>query len=132
MMVGVSGVTDQVDDVAPAYCTDQPVRSIGVVPRLKSSMKSLRNGALVLPPPPKIWEITIAGDGLGDGEGVGVGVAVGDGEGVWIGVAVGEGDGVGVAVGVGDGEGVGVGEAVGEGIGVAVGVRMGCKAMLLR
>ena len=122
MVVGVSGVTDQVDDVAPAYCTDQPVRSIGVVPRLNSSMKSLRYGAFVLPPPPKIWEITIcelgAGVALGVGEGDGVGEGKGDAVGVGLGVGEAVGVGIGVAVGEGDGEGVGVG--VGGGMGMKV------------
>lgn len=40
--MGVSGVTDQFDAVALAYCTDQPVIVIGVVPLLKISMKSFR------------------------------------------------------------------------------------------
>jgi len=52
-MMGVSGVTDHVDAVALAYCTDQPVRFIADVPLLKISMKSLRNGAFEFPPPPK-------------------------------------------------------------------------------
>src|SRR6185369_1143651 len=81
----VSGVTDHVDAVALAYCTDQPLRSTVVLPALKISTKSLRNGAPEFPPPPKIWLITICreasgvgvGDGLGDGDGVGVGVGVG-------------------------------------------------------
>lgn len=50
--MGVSGVTDQVEAVALAYCTDQPARSTGESPRLKISIKSFRNGALALPPPP--------------------------------------------------------------------------------
>lgn len=122
-VVGGSSVTDHVDEVAPAYCTDQPVRSAGVVPRLNSSMKSLRYGAFELPPPPNSWEITICavgvaiGVGLGDGEAVGEGIGVAVGEGDAIGVAVGIGVGVGGGVGVGDGVGVGVGVGVGEGVG---------------
>jgi hypothetical protein len=38
----VSGVTDQVDAVALAYCTDQPLSGIGVLPLLNISMKSFR------------------------------------------------------------------------------------------
>ena len=41
-MTEVSGVTDQVDAVALAYCTDHPLNGIGVVPLLKISMKSFR------------------------------------------------------------------------------------------
>src|SRR6185369_11315823 len=47
------GVTDHVDDVALAYCTDHPLRSTGDVPALNISMKSFRNGAPEFPPPPK-------------------------------------------------------------------------------
>ena len=118
----MSGVTDQVEAVALAYWTDQPVRSAGELPLLKISMKSLRKGAFALPPPPKTWEITsfegigvAVGEGVGDGFAVGVGSGVGEAVGVGIGVAVGEGDGEGIGVAVGDGEGVGVGVGVGVG-----------------
>jgi hypothetical protein len=57
-VIGVSGVTDHVDAVALAYCTDQPARFTVVLPELKISMKSLRNGAPEFPPPPKICVIT--------------------------------------------------------------------------
>src|ERR1041384_559194 len=57
----VSGVTDQVEAVALAYCTDQPLRLTLVLPRLKISMKSFRKGAPEFPPPPKIWLITMFG-----------------------------------------------------------------------
>ena len=50
----MSGVTDQVDAVALAYCTDQPLRFTGEFPALNISMKSFRNGAPEFPPPPKI------------------------------------------------------------------------------
>ena len=53
-MTVVSAVLDHVDAVALAYCTDQPARFTGVLPALKISMKSLRNGAPAFPPPPKI------------------------------------------------------------------------------
>ena len=85
-MVDGSGVTDHVEAVALAYCTDQPLRSTGVLPALKISMKSLRNGAPEFPPPPKIWLITICGDA--SGVGVGDGLGVGDGAGVGVGVGV--------------------------------------------
>ena len=104
-MVGVSGVTAQVDDAAPAYCTDQPLRSIGAVPGLNSSMKSFRYGAFVLPPPPKTWEITMCDWVSGVGAGVGVGIGVGEAVGEGIGVAVGDGEGEGIGVGVGVGGG---------------------------
>ena len=136
----MSGVTDQVEAVALAYCMDQPVRSTGELPLLKSSMKSFRSGALELPPPPKSCEITTVRDGLGvglgigvalgEGEGVGDGVAVGVGAGVGeavgegIGVALGEGEGEGIGAGVADGETVGVGVGGGVGVGVGIGVRM--------
>ena len=58
-VIDVSGVTDHVDAVALAYCTDQPLRLTGEFPALKISMKSFRNGAPELPPPPKIWLITM-------------------------------------------------------------------------
>ena len=86
-------MTDHVDAVALAYCTDQPLRLTGEWPALKISMKSLRNGAPEFPPPPKTWLITMCGDESGDGVGVGVGVGVGEG--------LGDGDGIGVGVGVG-------------------------------
>src|SRR5215213_2799489 len=84
-MMEVSGVTDHVEAVALAYCTDQPLRLTGALPALKISMKSLRKGAPEFPPPPNIWLITTWGDvpgvgvgeGLGDGDGIGVGVGVG-------------------------------------------------------
>src|SRR5205085_9271168 len=47
-----SGVTDQLVLVAEAPCTDQPAKSTVAVPRLKISMKSFLNCALVFPPPP--------------------------------------------------------------------------------
>ena len=59
---------------------------------------------------------TLAGAGVGVGDGVGAGVGVGVGTGV--GVAVGAG--VGVAVGAGVAPGVGVGDATGVGVGVEV------------
>ena len=75
----VSGVTDHVEAVALAYCTDQPLRLTGVSLALKISMKSFRKGAPEFPPPPKTWLITMCGDesGVGAGEGLGVGVGVG-------------------------------------------------------
>ena len=89
-MTEVSGVTDHVEAVALAYCTDQPLRLTGEFPALKISMKSFRNGAPEFPPPPKIWLITMCGDVSGDG--------VGDGLGVGVAVGVGLGDGVGEAL----------------------------------
>ena len=48
-----SGVTAHVPvPVADAYCTDQPERFTGDVPRLNSSMKSFVSVAPLLPPPP--------------------------------------------------------------------------------
>jgi hypothetical protein len=38
-----------------AYCTDQPVRSTFVDPRLYSSMKSFVYVAPLFPPPPYTW-----------------------------------------------------------------------------
>src|SRR5687768_10810254 len=61
-------------------------------------MKSLVNGAPVLPPPPYTWLMTIpemVGGGVGDPEGEGVGVGVG--------VSVGVAEGVTDIVGVGEG-----------------------------
>ena len=75
-----------VEAVALAYWTDQPVRVTGELPRLKISMKSLRNGAPEFPPPPKIWLITICGDDSGEGSGLGVGDGLGVGVGVGVGV----------------------------------------------
>lgn len=68
-------------------------------------------------------QVTRVTTGVGDGEGVGVGVSVGDGDGVGVGVSVGDGDGVGVSVG----DGVGVEVSVGDGDNVAafVGVPVG-------
>src|SRR5215213_7580185 len=88
-MMEVSGVTDHVEAVALAYCTDQPLRFTGALPALKISMKSLRNGAPELPPPPKTWLITIRGEepGVGVGEGLGIGLGLGVGVGVGVGVA---------------------------------------------
>ena len=94
----VSGVTAQVDAVALAYCTDQPLRLTVELPVLRISMKSFRNGAPEFPPPPKIWLITIRGEAPGVGEGPGVGDGLGDG--VADGVGLGAGAGVGVGVGV--------------------------------
>src|SRR5687768_17185312 len=80
----VSGVTDHVEAVALAYCTDQPLRLTLTIPRLKISMKSFRKGAPAFPPPPNTWLMTMVGedsgvgDGDGDDEGVGVGVGVGE------------------------------------------------------
>jgi hypothetical protein len=37
---------------AAVYCTDQPVMSTAVEPRLNSSTKSTASGEPVLPPPP--------------------------------------------------------------------------------
>src|SRR5690349_7076274 len=105
----VSGVTDHVEAVALAYCTDHPLRLTDVLPALKISMKSLRNGAPEFPPPPKTWLITTCGDALGVGDGLGVGETLGVGEG--LGDGDGDGDGVGVGVGVEVGVGVGVGVA---------------------
>src|SRR5689334_22657203 len=96
----VSGVTDHVEAVALAYCTDHPLRLTDVLPALKISMKSLRNGAPEFPPPPKTWLITTCGDALGVGDGLGVGEGVGDGDGDGVGVGVGVEVGVGVGVGV--------------------------------
>lgn len=42
----------QLVPVAEAVCTDQPVMSAVVVPRLNSSMKSFLYGAPEFPPPP--------------------------------------------------------------------------------
>ncbi|HEX5889038.1 MAG TPA: hypothetical protein VFY61_10055, partial [Pyrinomonadaceae bacterium] len=111
-------MTDHDEAVALAYWTDQPLRFNGVEPLLNISMKSFRNGAFALPPPPKSCEITSFGVGAGVGDGDGVGVAVGVGAGV--GEAVGEG--IGVAVGEGVGEGIGVAVGVGLGVGEGVGV----------
>ena len=44
--------------VALVYCSESPFKEIAVVPRLKISMKSLENGAPLLPPPPYTWLIT--------------------------------------------------------------------------
>ena len=44
------------------------------------------------------------GVGVGDGDGLGLGVGVGDGDGVGLGVGLGDGDADGVEWGVGDGE----------------------------
>ena len=63
-----------------------------------------------------------SGVGVGDGVGVGEGVAVGDGVGVSVGVRVGDGVGVFVAVGVG------VTDGVGEGVGVSGGALFWKKA----
>lgn len=67
------------------------------------------------------------GEGVGEGDAVGVGEGVGDGVGVGAGVAVGTGVGDGVAVGAGVGVAVGVGDGVGlgEAVPVAVGVGLG-------
>jgi len=54
----VSGVTCHVLPVAEAYCTDQPLTETGAEVGLYSSMKSLRNVAPALPPPPYTWLIT--------------------------------------------------------------------------
>src|SRR5436309_5040970 len=51
-MLPDSAVTDQVEPLAEAYCTDQPDSDTVAVPWLYSSMKSLRYCAPVLPPPP--------------------------------------------------------------------------------
>jgi hypothetical protein len=59
-------------------------------------------------------------DGLGDGEGVAVGLAVGLGDAVGLGVGL----GVGVGVALADGLGVGVGVAVGLDDGLAVGLEL--------
>ena len=45
-------VTDQVEPVAEAYCTDIPETEADVEPALKTSMKSFLYVAPVLPPPP--------------------------------------------------------------------------------
>lgn len=47
-----SGVTIHDVPAELAYCTDQPARLTGAVPALKSSMKSERSVAPLLPPPP--------------------------------------------------------------------------------
>ena len=75
-MTEVSEVTDHVEAVALAYCTDQPLRLTVELPALKISMKSLRNRAPEFPPPPKTWLMTIRGEESGDCVGVGVGVGV--------------------------------------------------------
>src|SRR5215216_1258763 len=87
----VSGVTDHVEAVALAYCTDQPLKLTLVLPRLKISMKSFRKGAPEFPPPPNTWLMTM----LGEASGVGVGVGLGEGDGLAFGVGVGVGEGVG-------------------------------------
>ena len=88
----MSGVTDHVEAVALAYCTDQPVRLTLELPRLKISIKSFRKGAPEFPPPPKTWLITMPGEDSGAGDGEGDGDGDGDGEGVGVGVGVGEGE----------------------------------------
>ena len=60
---------------------DQLVKLTLAVPRLKISIKSFRKGAPELPPPPKIWVMTMLGEADGEGEGDGVGVGEGDGVG---------------------------------------------------
>jgi len=108
----VSGVTDHVEAVALAYCTDHPLRLTDVLPALKISMKSLRNGAPEFPPPPKTWLITTCGDALGVGDGLGVGETLGVGKGLGVGEGLGDGDGDGDGFGVGVGVGVGVAPAI--------------------
>src|SRR5260370_40292024 len=81
---GQSAVVDQLAAEAEAYCTDQPVMSVVVVPRLNSSMKSFLYGAPEVPPPPKILLITTRGFEAGVVVGVGVGVVVGVGVGVGV------------------------------------------------
>ena len=67
------------------------------------------------------------GDGMGVGLGVAVGEGMGGGVGMRLGVAAGVGaaGGVGVGVGVSMGRGVAVGVSVGGGAGVAVAARVG-------
>ena len=60
---------------------------------------------------------------VGDGVGLGVGVADGFGVGVAVGVGVGVGVGEGFGVAVGEGFGVGVGEGVGVAVGESVASR---------
>ena len=66
------------------------------------------------------------GNGVGEGDGVvlGVGVGVGGGDGVGLGVAVGVGLGDGVGLGVGLGDGVGLGVGVGVALGSTVNDRV--------
>src|SRR5881394_1477841 len=53
-------VVSQVEEpVAEVYCTDQPVTSTEVPPRLNNSMKSFLNVAPLFPPPPYTWLITM-------------------------------------------------------------------------
>ena len=82
----VNGVTDHVEAVALAYCTDHPARLTATLPRLKISMKSFLKGAPEFPPPPKIWLITTcevdSGVGTGLGPGLDDGLGEGDGDGV--------------------------------------------------
>ena len=56
------GVTCQSVHVEDAYWTDQPLTLTAFFPRLNSSIKSLRNGAPALPPPPNIWLMTRSAD----------------------------------------------------------------------
>jgi len=51
-MLPASAVLDAVVPVEDQYCTLQPARLTGAVPRLNSSTKSLRSGAPEFPPPP--------------------------------------------------------------------------------
>jgi hypothetical protein len=71
-------------------------------------------------------------DGLGDGEGVAVGLAVGLGDAVGLGVGLGVGvalaDGLGVGVGVALGDAVGLDEGLAVGLDDAVGLGVGVGA----
>src|SRR3954451_8826095 len=90
-MVALRTVEAQLLPVELAYWTDQLDIATGALVGLKSSIKSLRQGAPVAPPAPYSWLITRwdppgAGVLVGVGEGVGVLVAPGMGVEALVGV----------------------------------------------